>query len=176
MNNKGQIASVIFFIFIVAMLIFTVPLILRVGVTILEKTTAQLGVVDSTNVSAVQVHAVQQKLTGTMDWFVMGLIFVNFLVLLISAFLVDVNPAFVIIYIIAMFVFILVAPYAIVSAEKVYSMSQFTGASGVVQYIPMSEFLMNNFGVFIVGVIVLTGIIMYAKIKFFSSGTQGGTY
>jgi hypothetical protein len=93
----------------------------------------------------------------------------------VSAFLIDINPAFVVIYIIAMFVLVLSAPFTIGIAEKVYSMSQFSsGADNVIQYIPMTNFLMNNFGAFIVGIIVLSGIIMYAKIKF-SSQSPGGT-
>jgi len=176
MNSKAQLGGIVLFVFVLLGLILIAPIILKVGVTILDQTTAQLGNVDATNKSAVQTHFVRDKLTGTMDWMVMLLVIINILVLMVSAFLIDINPAFLVIYILGVFALVLTAPYTVASAEKLYSMSDFTGSTGVIQYIPMTEFMLNNFGVIIVGVIVLTGIIMYSKIKFFSAGGTSGTY
>jgi len=69
-------------------------------------------------------------------------------------------------------------PYTVAVAEKIYSNPDFaTAPNNVIQYIPMTEFMLNNFGTIIVGVIILSGIIMFAKVKYFSSQSgTGGTY
>jgi hypothetical protein len=36
-------------------------------------------------------------------------------------------------------------------------------------YLPLTDFLRTNFGAVLLGVIVLSGVIMYAKIKYFSN-------
>lgn len=170
MNNKAQIQSIGAFIGIVIVLILLAPVILKVGTEILSKSATQFSQIDATNKSADVVTFTQGKLTGTIDWIVMTLVLINILLMMVTAFLIDVHPAFVVIYIIGAVALVISAPFVIMTAEKMYSMGDF---SSVISYIPMTEFLMNNFAVVIVGVIVLTGIIMFAKIKLFNSG--GGT-
>jgi len=177
MNRRGQLGGIVFFVAMVIVLILIVPIFLKVATSILGTTATQLSQVQGNNQSSDQVTYVKNQITGTFDWFVMALVFINMLVLFISAFLVDIHPAFLILYIIGAFVLVITMPYALSSAEKVYSMSTFSsGSDNVIQYIPMTEFLFNNFGVFIVGVIFLTGIIMYAKIRFSSATGSGGGY
>lgn len=176
MNKKAQLSSIIAFIGVVILLIIMTPIILKVGYTMLNTTQTNFANLDSTNKSVDVISSTKNTMTNSLDWAVMILIILNMLLLFVTAFLIDVHPAFVIIYIIGAFVLVLTAPYTIIVAEKIYGMSDFAGAGGVTQYIPMLEFMVNNFGVFIVGVLVMTGIIMYAKIKFFASKNAGGTY
>lgn len=179
MNNKGMFGGVVFFVILLAVIIILAPIVLKVAVSVMTATSNQLAVVDSTNLSANTVTTIKGKVTSSFDWMIMLIFLVNFLVLLISAFLIDVHPAFVVIYIIGCTVLMLTAPYLMVASEKIYSMSQFSaGGNNVIQYLPMTEFLMNNFGIVILAVLVVTGIVMYAKIKFFASsgGGNGGTY
>jgi hypothetical protein len=177
MNKRGQILGIAAFVLIVFLLILVAPIILKVATSVLNPIAVKFSQIDTTNKSADVVTYTQNKITGTFDWIVMVLIIVNILVLLVSAFLVDINPAFVVIYIIGAFTLVITAPYTMVAAEKVYSMNTFNDAStGVIKYLPMSEFVLNNFGVIIVGVIVLTGIIMFAKITRFNSQNAGGGY
>lgn len=174
MKSKGQIGGVALFIMIVAMLIIIAPILLKVGTTILSTTSNQLATIDTSNVSSNNVDFVKNKITGTFDWVIMLLVIINMLVLLISAFLIDINPAFLVIYIIGAFILVITLPYTMAVAENIYGSSQFSvGANNVIQYIPMTEFLLNNFGTVIVGVLMLSGIIMYAKFRYRSQG--GGT-
>jgi len=174
MDKKGQVQSVLFFIFIVAGLIIITPIILKVGLTILDKTTTQFSDVQPSNQSANLVSSVRNTMANSFDWMVMLMVIADMLVLFVSAFLIDVHPAFVVFYIIGCLVIILTAPYSIVAAEKIYAMQQFNAGQGnPVQYLPMTQFLMNNFGMFILGVLIVTGILIYAKIKFFSQGGGG---
>lgn len=173
MNNKAQIQSIAFFIGVIIVLVMLAPIILKVGTTMLTKTANQFATIDNTNKSADVVTFTQSKLTGTMDWIVMLLVIFNILVLMVSAFLIDIHPAFVVVYIIGAMALVMTAPFTIMAAEKIYSSSSF---SSMISYIPMTEFLMNNFSIVIVGVIVLTGIIMFAKVRLFSSGGTNATY
>lgn len=175
MNKKAQIGGVAFFIILLAVIILLAPIILKVAITIMDKTSSQLSTIDTTNKSSDLINFTKSKLTGTLDWAIMLIVLLDMLILMISAFLIDIHPAFVVIYIIGAIALVLTAPYSIVAAEKVYGMSQFSsGSNNVIQYIPMTEFMLNNFGVIIVAILVLTGIILYAKIKFFSQGGGGG--
>lgn len=176
MNNKGQLGGIVFFSAMVIVIILIAPIILKVATTMLDRTASQLAIIQPSNQSSTQVTFVKNQITGTFDWFIIALVFVNMLVLFVSAFLIDVHPAFLILYIVGAFMLVLTMPYTLASAEKIYSMAQFSqGSDNVIQYIPLTEFLFNNFGVFIVGIIFLSGIIMYAKIRF-SGGSSGGSY
>jgi len=173
LNNKGQLVGVAFFIMLVAMMIIVAPIILKVGFTILDTTSAQLSTIDSTNVSSDNVNFVKNKIVGTFDWTIMILVIINMLVLLVTAFLIDIHPAFLVIYIIGAFVMVITLPYTMAVAENIYGSTQFSvGSDNVVQYIPMTEFMLNNFGTIMVGILILSGIIMYAK---FRSSSRGGT-
>jgi len=171
MNRKGNLAGLAFFIVLLLSLIIVAPIILKVGTEVLGKTSNAFAKVDTTNKSSDTVNFVQGKLTGTIDWFVMFLVLINILLLLFTSFLIDVHPAFLVIYIIGAFFLVVTLPYTAAVAEKIYGMSEFSTTVG---YIPMTEFLLNNFGVVIVGVFFLTGIIIYAKIKYSSGASQSG--
>lgn len=174
MNKKAQIASVAFFIMLLAGIIIIAPIILRVGISAIDKTSTQLSAIDGTNKSVQLVVYTKNKITGTFDWVIMFLVILNILILLISSFLIDIHPAFLVIYIIGAFVMVITLPYTMALAEKIYSNSEFaSGSNNVVQYIPMTEFMLNNFGTIIVGIIVLSGIIMFAKIKYGNQNMGG---
>lgn len=179
MTKKGQLGGVAFFVVFLALVILLAPVILKVAITMMDSVGTKFSAIDSTNKSSDLVTFTKGKLTGTMDWAIMFFVILNILLLIVTAFLIDVHPAFLIIYIIGAFVLVLGAPYTIMASEKVYAMSQFSvGTENVIQYIPMTEFMLNNFGVVIMGVLVLTGIIMYGKVKLFASQNTsgGGTY
>ena len=173
MNNRGNLGGIAFFVALLLGLIIMAPILLKVGTTILSATSNQLAKVDTSNRSSDSVNYVQGQLTGTMDWMVMFFVMINILLLLVTAFLIDVHPAFLVMYIIGAFAMVITLPYTASAGEKIYSMSQFSsGADNVIQYIPMTEFLLNHFGVVIVGVFFLTAVIMYVKIRS-TSGTGG---
>lgn len=176
LNKRGNVMGVIFFMAMLLSMIIIAPIILKVGLTILGTTSDQLAKIDLTNKSSDNVNFVAGKITGTFDWVIMVLVSINLLVLLVTAFLIDIHPAFVIVYIIAVFVAVLTIPYAAALGQEIYGMPQFSGTEGVTQYIPMTEFMLNNFGVIIVGVIILSGIIMYAKVRYGSQSGTGGSY
>ena len=177
MNKKGQLGGIIAVFGVILMLIILAPIILRVGTEVLDKTSTQLQTIDATNNSANQVTFVKNQMTGTFDWVIMFLIMFNILLLLISSFLIDVHPSFLVIYIIGCFILVITLPYSISVAERIYGMSQFnTAPNDVISYIPMTQFILNNFGSFLVGIIVLTGIIIYGKIRYSSQGGGGVSY
>jgi hypothetical protein len=176
MNNRGTIAGVAFFIGIIIAIIIIAPIILMVSLKVMDTTATQLGTMTNTNASVNLINYTRNTVATSFDWAIMLIIIVDFVVLLVSSFLIDVHPVFVVFYILGAFVLVITAPYSMIAAEKIYSMIIFNDPStGVIQYIPMTEFMLNNFGVLIVGILVLTGIIIYAKIRF-SSNSTGGNY
>jgi hypothetical protein len=83
------------------------------------------------------------------------------LLLLISAFLIDTNPFWLILYIFLSFMLILFAPDIIGSLDNIYNSSAFATESASLAFIGS---LRANFGVILVGIMVITGIIIYGKI------------
>lgn len=174
---RGQIAGLAIFVMVLLGMIIVAPIILKVAVTMLDTTSTQLSNIQPSNQSSDDVVFVKNKITGSLDWAIMLLVLINILVLLITSFLIDIHPAFLVIYIIGAFLLVITLPYTAAAGERIYGMAQFSqGTNNVIQYIPMTEFMLNHFGVIIVGVLFLTGIIMYAKIKFSSQNAGGTSY
>jgi hypothetical protein len=174
-NKKGFMGGVAVFVLIVIALVIAAPLLLKVGLTIMDKTSDSLSILDTSNQSSSFIGDVRNKTTSVFDWAVMLIIFANLLLLLVSSFLIDVHPAFLIIYIIMACLLVLTAPYTMSIAEKLYDMEGIGyGDGAVTQYIPMTNFVLQNFGYILVGIIVLSGIIIYAKIRI--GGNSGGSY
>jgi len=92
--------------------------------------------------------------------------------------MVDIHPAFLIIYIIAlMFLFmfgstILGALDAVYNPTGVFGSGNVTAGGNAIDRMPLVSWILNNFTLVILGIVILSGVIMYAKFKF---GTQGGS-
>lgn len=163
MNNQGQVQSIIiFFIVVIAtfavalVVLYTVNTILTPVATSLNQTSQQAGNV---------VTAVNTSFTSVWDWVVLVIFFINLLLLFVSAFMVDIHPAFLFLYIIAAFFLVVFGSTALTALETLYSTAGTNPYSSTVASLPMTAFMVNNFGIVMLGVIVLSGIVMYAKIR-----------
>lgn len=98
------------------------------------------------------------------------------LLLLISSFLIDTHPAFIIVYIFIALFCVLFSGNIMSAADNLY------GASSPYYVDTLQLTFLNyvrlNFAGLLIGVIVVSGIIMYGKIAFFASsgGGRGGGY
>lgn len=182
MNNKGQMNAIIVFAIVVLMLIFVAPILMKIVVAPVEKVSQAFTNVDPTNRTSNEINFIQDKFTGTFDWIIAFLFMFNTLILLVSAFLVDVHPAFLVIYIIAVLFLMIFAPTVLDAVGNIYDNAAFTsdlnGGNNVIQYLPITEFIYDNFGVIMVGIIVMSGIIIFGKYRLGrSSGSgTGGVY
>lgn len=107
------------------------------------------------------------------DYLIIIAMFVNIIVLFISAWFIDTNPVFIMLYIMFAFIFFLFLPNLLDAVDQVYSKmedasSQDTwGDNGL--NLTFTDFIRRNMMMFSLIIIAFTGIIIYAKFKI----TQG---
>jgi len=178
-NKKGQLSSIIFFVIIVLTLLLMAPILIKIVATPLSKFSTSMTATDATNVSSNAITTIKDKFLGAFDWVIM-FVFIFFTVLLfISSFLVDIHPAFVVVYIMAAFVLVIFAPTISETFQYFYEapFSTLEDGSTISTHLPITKFIFDNFGMVILGIIVLSGLIMYGKYRFSASGQgTGATY
>lgn len=166
-NKKGQAESIIiFFVLIVGIFIVSI-IVLRLVNSILTPFQNTIG-----NMSApagVAVGNVHQKFTQWWDYAIVILFFLNVILLLVSSFLVDIHPAFIILYIISIIFLFIFGNYALYALDSIWNL---LGTSVETSQTPLQQFILNNFQMIMMGVVILSGVLMYAKFKMF--GPQGG--
>ena len=177
-NKKGQALSIIFFFVIVLGVFIIAVLLMSLVNTVLDPFKSQVALIS--NESATNVGSIQNSFVSVWDWVVILLFLFNTVILLISSFMVDIHPAFLIIYIIAVMFLFMFGSTILGSLNDVYDPSGIFGTGNVSQggnaisEMPLTSWFLNNFTMVILGIVIISGVIMYAKFKFGNSG--GGTY
>lgn len=163
MNKTAQIDfGVITFIGIVIVLIILAPIFYKV----VKSTTEGFSTaINSTNEDAAKaVTHIGGTFTSTLDLVIVLAFVINVILLLITAFLIDTHPIFIIFYIMFCFFTIAFVPNVTDAVNGVWG----AYAADVGSDLPLVEFLLDNFSIIILAVMVLSGIVIYAKIKYFS--------
>lgn len=175
-SKKGNIEAIIAFVVVVILLIIVAPFIIKIVIAPVDKFSDAMGTIDSTNKSVEAISYTRNKFTGMFDWIVMILFLFNVALLLITSFLIDVHPAFLVVYIVAVAFLMMFAPTFISMADRFYNSNILSsdGGDDPVSYLPMTKFLFENFGIVIFGIIILSGIIMFGKYRFSSGGASAG--
>lgn len=175
--------AIISFVVVVVTLIFLAPILLKLTLVPIDKFTTALNSSGdySMNRSVKDINFIRTKFTSMFDYVIMAFFFFSIILLLITSFLVDVHPAFLIVYIIARFMLMLLAPATLTGLNYIYgregSITQFSqGTDNVVQYIPLTAWVLDNFTIVILGVFVLSGIIMFGKYRLAGGSTSGAQY
>ena len=166
MNNKGQglfVGIIIFAAIVLGMLIIS-PFILKAVGSIHGQ------FANAINNTSPEAADAARSTTGTLiswwDQLVMFLIFGLIVVLLVSSFLIDVHPFFIIVFLI---VGILLFAFGPTASTVLYKIYENPGLSTEVAEIPLLEFLVQHFWSFMLGVFFLCGVIIFIKIRFFPS-------
>jgi len=168
MNSKGQF-GIITLVVVVFVLLLLAPFVIKIVRSSVGGFADSLETIDPN--AAAQVTFVENTFIGLWDWVIFLVFGLNILLLLISSFFIDTHPAFVIVYILSAFFIMAFAPSMMDVTEKIYndaSMSNATTGHDSGSLLPVTEFLINNFGMVLLGIIVISGIIMYAKFKYFT--------
>jgi len=173
MNKKGQLDNPII---IFAVIVIGLLLIAPIGLKILRSVQAPMsnalgnvsggaGTIGQTNFNVVMN-------TGINFWdkVIVAAFAFAVLLLLISAFLVDAHPIFIIIYILMNVFVILFAPNIIQAVDNIYDSASFAGE---VSYLTFLDTIRTHYAEFLVGMMVLTGIIIYGKLVLFSNSGGG---
>lgn len=172
-NKKGQAESIVFFfVIIVGVLLIAVIMGYMVN-KILTPFGNNLNAISPQANTTVQ--GIVQKFNQTWDYAIIMVFLLNVIILFVSAFLVDVHPFFVFLYIIVVCFMIFLAPNILHVIETVYDNPEYALEVG---RMPLTNFFFQNFIIIFLAIIVLSGIIMYAKIKFISGagGSSFGSY
>jgi hypothetical protein len=172
MNKKGQLDYPIITFFVVMLgLLLLAPIMLKVFISIRDPVSAQLGNISNGGaVAQGNFNKVINTAINFWDKVIIAAFFLALILLVISAIFIDTSPFFIIIYIFISFMLVLFAPNIISSLDTIYGSQQFAVEVG---HLSFMDAIRSNFGVFLVGIIVFTGIIIYGKIALFGN-QQGG--
>jgi len=170
-NNKAQAESIIIFFGVIVAIFIASIIILRITNSILTPFADQIAPFN--NDSANVVRSIDISFAGVWDWVIVLVFLFNVILLLVSAFLVDIHPAFLIVYIIAVIFLVIFGNSFAYVIDSVWSA---VGTSTETAQTPMQQFLINNFNLIMLGIIFLSGVVMYAKFKLFGGQGTGGNY
>jgi len=115
-----------------------------------------------------------RKVYNFFDYLIVIAIFINVIVLFISAWFIDTNPVFIILYIMFAFIFVLFLPNLLDATDRIWGKMDSVENDWYSGSMPLAftDWIRQNLIMFSVVVIALSGIITYAKFKM----TSGGGY
>jgi hypothetical protein len=170
-NKKGQIDyPIITFMMIVFGLLLLAPIVMKIFSSIQTPMSNALGNVSSGGAIAQgNFNKVMNTAINFWDKVIIAAFVLATILLLISAFLIDTSPFWVILYIFISFMLILFAPDIIGSLDNIYNSATFATEVNALSFI---NTLRVHFGEFLVGIMIITGIIIYGKIALFGSRSR----
>ena len=159
MEKKAQYYTIAWVGAVVVLLILA-PILYKVVSTSLSSFSAAIN--NTSPTAAASVDLIEGSFLGWLDYLIMIGFLVNIILLFVFAFMVDTHPLFLIFYIISSAVLMMFAPYVVEPIKQIFGMAEFGDA---VVHLPLTEFVVTRFNIILLGVIVVAGIIMYAKLK-----------
>ena len=166
MNKKAQF-GIITFVAVFLVLLFLAPFVVKIVRSSVGGFSDSLATVNAD--AAATVDGIETTFLNLWDWVILLGFAFNVILLLISSFFIDTQPAFVIVYVLTMFFVMAFAPSVLDSLETTYdALGDAATGHDSGAYLPATEFLIDNFGGVMLSIIVLSGIIMYAKFKYFT--------
>jgi len=157
MNSKAQM-DIFAFIYVVVGLLILAPIILYASNTILTPFSAQINSVSSE--ASANVDYVQNTMVSFWDKIIGVAFLINVISLFVFSFLVDTHPIFSLFYLIGAIITMMFSHYVIIPIETLFGMSEF---STEVLQLPITGFILNQFDIILLAIIILTGIITYSK-------------
>ena len=182
-SKKGQINGVIAFVGIVVLLLILAPFLMKLVLSPVDKLSSAFSNIDSSNKSVEATSFIRGKFTGMFDWVIMAAFMFSVILLLVTSFLVDIHPAFLLVYIVAFFCIMAFSPALLSLLGNIWDntncasppcFTSLDNGTDLTSYLPMTRFIYEHFGMVIMGILALSGIIMYGKYRFGGSGSSGG--
>lgn len=173
MNNKAQLDyPIITFFIIVFMLLFMAPIMLKLFTSIRNPMSASLGnISEGGAIGQTNFNKVIDAGINLWDKVIVFCFVIAIMLLFVSAFFIDANPFFIIIYIFISFMLILFAPNIVEALDNIYDSALFSTENAL---LPFVVTIKDHFAAFLVGVMVITGIIIYGKIAFLGGNRYVG--
>jgi len=158
-NKKGQ-SDVIYFIVAVVALLILAPIMLKVVNTSLGAFSTALNT--TSEVASANVDYVHTTFVNFWDWLIAIAFLVNVVLLFVFSFMVDSHPIFAVFYFISAIIAMMFSHTVVTPISTIFGMDAF---STEVLALPITDFIVSNFDLLLLGIIILTGIIMYGKFK-----------
>jgi len=171
MNKKGQFEYPLltFAIIIIGLLIFA-PIMLKVFTSFSTPFSNSLGnITGGGEVAQEGFEKVTTTLITFWDKVIIAVFVLSVLTLFVSAFFIDAHPFFIIIYIFLNFMLILFAPNIITAVDHIYESSAYATEVGMLTFM---DSLRSNFTLYLIGIMIITGIIIYGKLAFFGGNRR----
>lgn len=160
-NKKGQALGIIALFAVVVAIFITSALIINITNKVLTPFSDTLSTISED--ASDRVSSTNQMVNKWWDYAIVLIFIINVIMLFISSFLIDVHPVFIIIYIFALMFLFIFGTSALSTIQDLYLNDNL--AEGL-QYTPITNWIVNNFMIILLGIAVLSGVIMYAKFKF----------
>lgn len=162
LNKKGQLpTALVTFVIIIFGLILIAPFMLKIFNSFVTPFGASVG--NITGEAGESVAHITSTFTGFWDFVLIFGFLINVILLFITSFLVDTHPAWLIIYIIFAIILLIFAPEALRVMEVIYDSPEFALE---VSQLSMMDFIREYFGLILVAIYFITGIIIYTKFRF----------
>jgi len=167
-NKRGQVEfSPIIVIAVIITLILLAPILVRIVGTLTGTFFTQMNTTAPEAVAEAS-YAVD-KVNAFFDYLVIISIFLSVIMLFISAWYIDTQPVFIMIYIVFAIIAFLFLPNLMDAVDRVWlkveDMSSLDTWESTSLNLTFTDFIRRNMMVFFLIIIVLTGILMYAKFK-----------
>jgi hypothetical protein len=169
-NKKAQVefSPAVIIVVIIGLLILA-PIMLRIVGTVTGTFFTQMN--SSAPNAVAEADSAVDKVYNFFDYLIIIAIFINVIMLFVSAWFIDTNPVFIILYIMFAFIFILILPNMLDAVDKVWERMDDVEDTWHEGDLPLTftDWIRQNLVLFCVIIIGLTGVITYAKFKL----TQG---
>lgn len=163
-TKKGQI-DIISFVYVFIGVILIGIMVLYTLNNVVGKMSETLN---STSVEASnRMESIKTTFVSFWDKIIGVAYIINVVMMFVFAYGVVTSPIYALFYIISAIFTLIFAPYAIAPVETIFGLDTFTTE---VSQLTITSFLLSKFGVLILGVIVVSGILMYIRAK------NGGQY
>ena len=169
MSRKAQFDyPIISFVMLVIGLIIAAPFLLKIINSFRDNLPQQIGnlTIAGSQEAATTSYFILNTTSNIWDGITIFLVIGALLILLVSSFMIDTHPFWMVLYIMINLLLVLFLPDIVESLGTIYGTSQFATENTQLSFM---GFLITHFGEILVGVMVLSGIIIYGKISFFSS-------
>jgi len=160
-QKKGQMElSLVIFIVIVVGLIIIAPFVLKAVNSFTTPFSSAIG--NMSEEAGQSVTHVTDTFINFWDFVIMFAFLINLILLILSAFLIDTHPAWVIAYIIFAVFLLIFAPQISELLEKIYDNSELALETS---QLAMVDFLREYLWVIMLGVYIISGVIIYGRIR-----------
>lgn len=172
MNKKAQLDfPLIPFVALVVALLIIAPIMLKIFISIKNPISASFGNLTNNGGDIAQTNFNKVIDTGINFWdeITIFVFVLAVLILIVSSFLIDAHPSFLIMYIIIAMFLMIFAPSIISSADEIYTSSMFVTETS---YLSFLDTVRTYFGEILVGLYLITGLIIFGKIVLFRGGNR----